>query len=52
MCYAGNRAAKTYNYLFENNLHNLYYIKFGYNDYVSQNQNFIPQVGECPCLAE
>lgn len=30
----------------------LVYITFGYDDYVNSQDSFVPEVGECDCLAE
>ena len=51
LCYSGNRAAKTFNYLSELEYRKLFYIAFGYEEYVNcLGDEFVPAVGPCECL--
>ena len=52
MCYSGNRSANAFNVLYENGYPHVTYVKFGYDDFVEEQEEFTPQIGKCPCLAE
>ncbi len=52
MCYSGNRAAKCANYLTDNGVKNIEYVKFGYDEFASTVDGFRPEKGQCDCLAK
>lgn len=52
MCYSGKRAAASVDLLRHNGYRHLTYITFGYNDYMKSQDDFIPVIGECDCLAK
>lgn len=52
MCYSGKRAAAAVDLLHDKGYKHLTYITFGYDDYVNSQDSFVPEVGECDCLAE
>lgn len=52
LSYSGNRSANAFNVLYENGYPHVTYVKFGYDDFVEEQEEFTPQIGKCPCLAE
>jgi len=52
MCYSGGRAGYVMDYLAQNDISKIGYISFGYDIYASKINGFIPEVGECDCLAD
>ena len=51
LCYSGTRSAKTFNYLSELGYKNLFYVTFGYDEFVDTiGEAFIPDSGPCGCL--
>jgi Rhodanese-related sulfurtransferase len=52
MCYTGKRAAAATNLLQKKGFTHLTYITFGYDDFANSQKGFVPQKGECDCLAK
>ena len=52
MCYSGNRAAAAISLLQDKNYQHLIYITFGYDEFANSQDGFVPEVGECDCLAK
>ena len=52
MCYSGKRAAKAINLLRSRGCRKLVYITFGYGKYANSQEDFVPKVGRCDCLAD
>ena len=52
MCYSGNRAAITTNYLVEHGIKNIKYVKFGFEEYAGIIEGVLAEEGQCDCLAE
>ena len=52
MCYSGKRAAAAADALQKKGYMHIVYITFGYDEYSKTIQGFVPERGECDCLAE
>lgn len=52
ICYSGKRAAKAINLLRSKGCRKLVYITFGYEKYANSQEDFVPKVGRCDCLAD
>lgn len=52
MCYSGKRAAKAINLLRSKGCRKLVYITFGYEKFANSQNDFVPKVGRCDCLAD